>query len=530
MSTTTTLTPVVASPDDDSRPSDRHRLWTFWEWCLFRSVSSRQTQVALMLPLVIVAFAMLWTPWFRFWYPNQGRDLLRFLFIVASFAIVVGGGTHAAQAVCWEISHESRELVRLTGIGPLALLMCKSVTCWLTIGCSLLLLWPVVCFAGTLGIGADQFWSCGWGLLVLGALTSGMASIAAVSATDSENASSAAMSAVLILLVMYHLLYVFAATFVYLGFCCVGGELGRQIPFESWWRIPYDFAWQSTPISVLIRANFDPRGFTPLAPTYWIHFVVAVICYRMAGIVMVRRLRSNRPLGTDVPESITAPGGSISIHRPKCVGDPFFWKDAHVLAGGTRSQHRWSVTYLCWALGILVAGSMGLQWQLPVVMGVLTVCALPLIFAMRQDALFAAEIRLQTWESLMLLPIDRRKLFWAKFRAVAWEQRSALLPAGVAMVSGGMFQPLVLISVGVIAVLIGILACQVLAISRIGTRHASIWGILAAVLLILIGACLSLCSAFEFWVGFGASVSLTIGAIFALQAFLKYELQAWSES
>ena len=54
---------------------------------------------------------------------------------------------HASQSICWEVSPELRELVRLTGIGPVTLLCCKSLARWSTIGISVLLLAPLQCFA-----------------------------------------------------------------------------------------------------------------------------------------------------------------------------------------------------------------------------------------------------------------------------------------------------------------------------------------------------------------------------------------------
>ena len=100
---------------------------------------------------------------------------------------------HAARAVCWEISTEIRELVRLTGIGPIQLLLCKSLARWISIACSLLVLLPLVLFALTLGgTSMTQVVAYGWGLLMLAVLTASFALLAGVLANSSQNVGTTA--------------------------------------------------------------------------------------------------------------------------------------------------------------------------------------------------------------------------------------------------------------------------------------------------------------------------------------------------
>ncbi len=452
---------------------------------------------------------------------------------IAAMMILGGGAIHASQAFCWEVSPELRELVRLTGIGPVTLLCCKSLARWSTIGCSVLLLVPPVSFAITLGgVTTAHLGACGAVLLMLTALMTGMALVAGVSATDSQNSSTTAVMGTFLLLLLYHVMFWLTAVVVYLGYREANGGDWGPIPFNSWWRIPYDFAWQSAPVTVLVRACRSPDLFSPLSPSYWIHFLTALFGFRMASVVMINRFRSVRgPTEADL-EATRPATMSVGSGRPRCSDAPHFWKDTQILAGGYRSQRFLGLIYGLIAFAVLfvgVAAPREHEAEYSLRLAIFAECAWPVIFAFYLDGLISIEFREQTWQSLILLPIDRRTLLWAKVRAVAWQQRAILLPVGVAVAFGLPRAPGPVLMTGVIATLAGMLMCQVSAVHYLTPRYWWAGPVQAGVILGLIVTCLLLWLTFNLWVSFFMTVTLMVVTVVAVQSYLETKLESWTE-
>ncbi len=124
-------------------------MWVFVQWCLRREALNPWNYLEILFPLSVAGIVSWRELSFR-WYPGQGTALLRILFGISASFIFVGGVRHASKAVCWEVSREQRDLVRLTGIEPNTLLWCKSLCRWWTIGLSLLLLFPLAMFSRTM--------------------------------------------------------------------------------------------------------------------------------------------------------------------------------------------------------------------------------------------------------------------------------------------------------------------------------------------------------------------------------------------
>lgn len=527
----------MSPPPTTLEPSDsrsdfvlpyRQRIAIMWEWSLRREALRISPQVLIIAPLLIFYF---------FWrsglptsmsssHLNQGREWLRSLFGVATMMVIGGGAAHAAHAISWEISSELRELVRLTGIGPLALLCCKSLARWVTISCSLLVLVPLICFARTLGgVSLAQLASYGWGLLMLTLLTASMAALAGVVSTGSKNTGGTTAMAMFILMLLYHMLFwvtallMLAATWLNWG--------SWSLPYSSGWDSAIEFLWDAAPVMVIYRISFAPDLFDPRSPSYWIHFLAAFWIFRYAAIVMINRFRS--VVGTENPESTALAKGSLSIERPRCSAAPFFWKDAYVLVGPW-AQRCWTIVYFLLANVIFFGGLMQWNSDFPLVIGIIAECISPILFAIRFDSLMSVEFRQKTWHDLMLLPIDRRVLLWAKARAILWEQRMAALPVGIAITFGLLHSPTAIFMTGIIASLAGVLMCQLAAINYVtpktwwsGPTH-----MMGA--LFLIGLCAVVWIAFAVWPGFIMTAILLAVTATSIQSFIESSLNEWTET
>ena len=178
-------------------------------------------------------------------------------------------------------------------------------------------------------------------------------------------------------------LFWLAAAVIYLGYREATGGHGGQIPSHSWWRIPYDFAWQSAPLNVLVRACRSPDLFSPLSPSYWIHFLTALFGFRLASVVMINRFRSIRgPTEADL-ESTRPATKSVGSGRPRCTDAPHFWKDTQILAGGYRSQRFLGLAYGMIAVAVLFIGvaAPDHEAEFSLSLAIIAECLWPIIFA-----------------------------------------------------------------------------------------------------------------------------------------------------
>ena len=122
--------------------NDAHRLGfgvttcVFAEWCLRREAPKWRPSVyrmTLLIPIVLAGLEAA-TIWPNLRHPGMGREAVRQLLFIAAVVVFVGGIQFASKAVCWEVSPEMRDLVRLTGLDAKTLLWSKTLACWWTIG------------------------------------------------------------------------------------------------------------------------------------------------------------------------------------------------------------------------------------------------------------------------------------------------------------------------------------------------------------------------------------------------------------
>ena len=407
----------------------------------------------------------------------MGSEAVRQLLFLAAVVVVTGGTRFASNAVCWEVSPEMRDLVRLTGIDPKTLLWATTLSRWWTIGWSLLLMLPLAMFARTLGgVSFDQLLAGAYGLVLLAALTGGFGMLSGVLTADAKNPEKTASTATWLGLVIYNVGFVLLAQAIYWGNWLVTGNESPSLVQLSQ-RI---ILW--APVVSLTNALRSPALFTPSDPGYWLHFLTAIFCAGLATLAIELRFRSSPSLadasasdglpslqlsktrGDDLVDGHSCPSGSgveertgksahppgrevlpvrvvmpvASGRRPRCSDRPFFWKDVYLLSDERKWLNTWTLFYCAATIGVLsvsVESAADPDRHLIVVAALVSVAVAAIILALRFDALLTAEFRERTWGSLMLLPVDPCDLLLTKLWAAMWEQRFAALPVGAAWVA-----------------------------------------------------------------------------------------------
>ena len=280
----------AASPTDSRRVGQWRTIEVFASWCLRREAPRWRPSVfrmTVLLPLVStgVVAAKVW-PYLR--HPGMGAEATRQLLWLAAVVVFVGGVQFASKAVCWEVSPEMRDLVRLTGIEAKTLLWTTTLSRWWTIGWSLLLMLPLAMFARTLGgVSSDQLLAGSYGLVLLAALTGGFGMLAGVLTADAKNPEKMASTATWLALVIYNVAFMLLARAIYWGNRLI---MGNESP--SLTQLCKQIAL-SAPIVSVTNALRSPDLFTPTDPAYWLHLLTASGCAVLATLAIELRFRSS---------------------------------------------------------------------------------------------------------------------------------------------------------------------------------------------------------------------------------------------
>ncbi|MEI8380504.1 MAG: hypothetical protein WCJ09_10265 [Planctomycetota bacterium] len=519
----------------------------FFQWCLQREAPRWRPpliRLTFFLPAIAawLSAAMIW-PEFKF--TSAGSAAISNLLAVASFVIVVAGFQFAARSICWEVSTEMRDLVRLTGVGATTLLWSKTVARWWTIGWSLLLILPLAMFAKTMGgVTSGQLISGACGLALVVVLTGASAMLAGVLAAESKNPEKTATGTAVVLLAFYNL------SFVFLSLAILTSEVvfGRSTSAATEKLASYIMS--CTPVVVVFR-TFQSTGTDAITdPAYWGHFLVAIGTAYFATQVLKVRFRSS-PTGSlsesdaglsslDLPSrrvqvaKRVKPSASAEAspkpqeespapkrqpvsngRRPRCSGHPFFWKDVFILSDERGRVNPWTVAYFLFAfaiIGLLVVlsknnGDPGLR----TVIAFVSIAGAAVVVSLRFDALLTVEFRERTWGSLMLLPIDPCDFLWFKLQAAIWEQRFAVIPIVVAQL-GLLIYADENIPGAVMSALIAVPACLLLCqMSTLAQLLGKVWwlGPCQAIGFIAVTA-----GTIAIWIGCGLWLGFVIAEVF----------------
>ena len=542
----------------------------FVGWSLRHEATRWRPALVMVLPL-LVAGVLAATTWFTWRWPRPvtGRVAMLQLIWVAAVAIGLGGVQYASKAVCWEMSREMRDIVRLTGLDAQALLWTKSLTRWGTIGWSLLLLLPLGLLAVTLGgVTRDQLVAGAFGLALTAALVGSMAMLAGVLTCNAQNPEKMAANVTVSVLVVYNMAFVAVSQAIYWGWWWTTGD---TTSVELFCR---QFALYSPSVSAS-QALTSPGLFSPLEVGYWMHFVAAAVCAGVASLGMqfqwqsgvgdgrlveeeasqdravgqrrgfwaryfssTKRADAEEPGGLRRPAQIRVVVVARSTGRPRCSDRPFFWKDVYVL-----SEERKRVN---WASVFYVVAAIGLAGFLAVIsynkrdfdgaaisFSIMSIIVASLVVSVRFDSLLTVEFRDRTWGSLMLLPVDPCSLLFTKLWAALWEQRFVALPVGVAQGALLLAMPTGAFEGGIAAVLAPLAAglmCQMSAINQLLGKKWWV-GIVQAVAFIAVlvgsGVLFATCGVAP---GFALTTVFLTVILFATQFWLVHPLaRSWSE-
>ena len=516
-------------PDLNSRMT-RTRDRAFFGWCLRREATRGWNYTVLLLPLLVAGYAMTWISGEID--RGNGKWLLQILFGVAATFVLIGGIRHASKAVCWEVSNESRDLVRLTGIDPIKMLWLKSCGCWWTVFLSLFLMTPLFLFARTLGAVTFDFWVVGFSwLLLLFALTAGFAMVASVSSNRVSNPETTAATATFFLLLVYH--------FLFWGFGTVAALilwLGEDSFFpvhRNWVLAAIPYVFRLAPISGFVHGFTSPSTFSLLDPGYWIHFFTAGVSMWGASIVIRERFRVTKRGDEEVREPMVQKPRFVTpvLMRPRCTDRPFFWKDVFILGGGNWSRSWWVAMGLLAAMGMvsyLVGyGATARVAMLPV--GLIAICVTPCVMAFRFDALLTPEFRDKTWDSLMLLPVDPRFILLEKLKATAWERMGLFLPVTLAAGGAMTISPTIVLTTTLMATLVGCLLINLTIINQFYAKKWWLGPLLVIAIVAFIGILIPVCGLFPLEMSFLIAVLLICLMIGGLSWHIDYRLRHWTD-
>lgn len=542
----------------------------FFQWCL-QHEAPRWRPPLIRLTFILPAIAA-WlsaaTIWPDFKFTSAGSAAISNLLAVASFVIVVAGVQFAARSICWEVSSEMRDLVRLTGVGATTLLWSKTAARWWTIGWSLLLILPLAMFAKTMGgVTSGQLVSGACGLAMLVLLTGASAMLAGVLAADSKNPEKTATGTAVSLLAIYNLSFVFLSLAIIMSEVVFGRSTSAATEKQA------SYALNCTPVVVVFR-TFQSTGTDAITdPAYWGHFVVAIGIAYFATQVMKVRFRSS-PTGslsesdaglssldlpsrrvqaakwvkppasaeaspkpqveTPAPKSLPVSTG----RRPRCSEHPFFWKDVFILSDERGRVNPWTVAYFLFAFaifGLLVLlsvnnGDRGLR----TVIAFVSIAGAAVVVSVRFDALLTVEFRERTWGSLMLLPIDPCDLLWIKLQATIWEQRFAVIPVVVAQF-GLLFYEAENIPGAIMSVLIAVPVCLLLCqMSALAQLLGKVWwlGPCQAIGFIAVAVCVvAIWIKCGLWLGFMIAEFLLVAVVSILhKTSIQPAARQWVET
>ena len=530
-------TEVVTSPPQPIRAdcgirSNRQRLWVFVEWCLQREALDLWPYVALVSPLLVAGCLARLTLGKSF-VVGQGPRLFAEVVAVAAAFIVIHGAGRASAAVVREASRDFRDLTRLTDFNPVALLWIRSLTRWVTVLFSVLLLFPLVMYARTLGGVTVAHWiAAGCWLVLFTVLISGIAMVASVRTGRANNTDPQAAAMTLSLTFLYHMIFWGLAALL-MAFAMSLDYLGRQSnanELHAMAKSTVEFALAAAyvaPASGLYRALVYPDLFSPFSFSFGLHFVPAVGCYRFATRAIAERFRVRTRGDIDSANGLAAPVTEVLLvpRRPRCESRPFFWKDKYILGRGDNSIW-YACSWLAW-LGVLVMPSF--SSDVIIAIGVIGLCLYPCILATGFDSLLNAELRDNMWTSLILLPCDPRIPIFAKLQATFSERKWLLFPVIVASGIAAYSAPRIIWMTGIIGFLSGALLIE---ISVLNLIHAKLWWRGLAFGIPLVGAIFGSSLVFIYygqWIGFVVTLIALLTINSGLYQYASWRLRNWSD-
>ncbi len=508
--------------DQAANAAERRRVaWSFGEWCLQQEITKRSACFQLIFPSLLAGGVVL-TGLRSPWESGRAQEWLQFLFVLCAITICVYGAIHASKAICWEIASDLRDLVRLTGIDPLVLLWCRVLSRWLTIVISVVLVLPLALFVSTLGEVTRDLWMAGgcW-LVLIAVLTAGFTTMAGVSPGDSAVAEQTAIVGTIVLVVLYHFVFLGMATVIVAMSWLVNGDLTQTRGIAV-------FVSELMPALGFFRAIDSPTQFSPLSFSYWGHFLTAILCCRMASIVMCNRFRVSRRGEDDGVASLPTKDAvridSVPL-RPRCGDSPFFWKDAYVLSDLKRECASWTMVSLIGLASVLVA----MVYEYSLVAGIIAVCVAPVILALRFEALLAAEFREQAWASLMLLPGDPRVLLVAKIQVAATAVYPIMLPVGAACLIAAVTHGVAILILVIIAFLMAILLIEISILSHV--KAPSAWDdfVMTSLALVMVAWLIFVWIRWTTLSGVLITIAILLAQATCFYLFAVRRLRNWSE-
>jgi hypothetical protein len=208
---------------------------------------------------------------------------------------------------------------------------------------------------------------------------------------------------------------------------------------------------------------------------------------------------------------------------------PFFWKDTYILGADRWSQAWWTFFSGIGLVGVIASAASSVE-AMPLVIGIIAVCLLPCVIAVRFDALLTVEFRDNTWNSLMLLPIDPCVPIIAKIRAAAWERKAIFVPVVAAAAIASYWNVTAVLIAATIALLVGILMIEISILNQFYSKTWWVGPVTGLSVILMIAVIIPFWVVFDVMPGFVFTLLALATINFCIYVHIDWRLDHWTET
>ena len=170
-----------------------------------------------------------------------------------------------------------------------------------------------------------------------------------------------------------------------------------------------------------------------------------------------------------------------------------------------------------------------MAYGVSLIVGIVAICAAPCLVAVRFDALLVPEFREQTWNSLMLLPVDPRVILFEKLRAVLRERIAIFVPVCIAAAFAMASHATAVLMTSAIAMIAGVLMIEVSILNQFYSKIGLAQSAIAFGIILAIAALVPLWAFFEPGTSFAITMMTMLFLVAGFYWLIHWKLRTWSE-
>jgi len=398
-------------------------------------VDARSTMphVLRLLFACAILFELIWTHEMELMFGAPGLTVFLWISWLNFGVISLAGIGYFSSAISEEKEEDSLGLLKMAGVGPVALLLGKSTTRLISVLLLLAVEFPFVLLSITLGgVTMPQVIAMAVALSAYLVFLANFGLFCSVVATNTRRASTMVTLTLCVLLLLAPIFSQFGNAWlarhlgeVTLTTQCLAGYIRWEDRLSMWSRI-----------SAIASTGFDEN---PLSWQVAFHLVAALAFFGLSWAGFERFTRERHSAGLLSKVFVRSNVNRPRLHVGRAWAMALTWKDFNFVAGGTRVLIGKFILYF------LVIG--GLSWLIThedpradygKVLGGSAMCTM-IVAAVIELGLIAArifreEVKANTLPLLMMLPKSATEIAWGKMACAL----PALIPAATYFVLGAM--------------------------------------------------------------------------------------------